>query len=1003
MTQIGRALLILGLCAGVALAQQPKGIIKGQVTDEFGGVIVGATVSAVDPNGAEKTATTNGDGAYAVNGLAPGKYTVRVTAKGFGNYEQADVELTAGRTQQLNIILKVTIEQQKVTVTPDGAGVSTEPENNLGAIVLKGADLEALPDDPDDLAAALQALAGPGAGPNGGQIFIDGFTGGRMPPLSSIREIRINSNPYSAEYDRPGFGRIEILTRPGTDQFRGQASFSFNNQALNSRNPFAPTRPPYMSRQYGGNLSGPISKKKASFFFDFEKRDINDDAIINATILDPALNIIGFSQTVPLPNRRTEFSPRLDYQINAKNTLVLRYEFEHSRNTTGTGGFSLATRQYNTFSTQQNIRLTETAIINKKTINETRFQFIHQTSGDTANNSIPTVSVQDAFTGGGSQIGLAANQQNRWELANTTSLALGPQTVRFGARLRGINITSISPNNFGGTWTFAGTRRPGQTTGQTSIQSYQITLQGLQQLHTPAQIRADGGGATQFSIATGNPLATVGQIDFGGFVQDDWKYRPNLMLSFGLRYENQNNISSNLNFAPRVGFAWAPGPTSPQHPAKTTVRGGFGIFYDRISESLTLTANRLNGTNQQQFIVTDPAVLNSFCATAAEIARRCENPNVPSIASLAAQPVTIYQLAKDIRAPYTMQSAISVERALPHNFTTSVTFSHSRTLHVLRARATNAPLPGTFNPNVPNSGVHPLSSANTFFEYESTGRFNQNQFIVTLTSRLNRRATFNINYVFSKTNSDSDGSGTFAANPYDFSQEYGRASNDVRHRFVLTGNLRAPWGVSLSPFFIVSSGQPFNITIGRDLNGDKLFTDRPAFATDLTKPGVVITQFGAFDTNPAAGAQIIPRNFGQGPGSMIANLRVSKSFAFGPERRAASAQRPGQGNRGEGGPRGGIGGIGGARGGGGGGGRGGGGGGGFGGGADNTKRYSLTFSMNFQNILNHVNLGRPTSNLSSSLFGLSNSSAGGFGGGAGRGGGTAPYNRLIDAQIRFSF
>jgi len=1001
---MGRLVLILALCAGIAFAQQPNGTIKGQVTDEFGGVIVGATVSAVDPNGVEKTATSNGDGAYAVNGLAPGKYTVRVTAKGFGNFEQADVELAAGRTQPLNVILKVTIEQQKVTVTPEGTGVSTEPENNLGAIVLKGADLEALPDDPDDLLAALQALAGPGAGPNGGQIFIDGFTGGRMPPLASIREIRINSNPYSAEYDRPGFGRIEILTKPGTDQFRGQASFSFNNQALNSRNPFAATRPPYMSRQFGGNISGPISKKKASFFFDFEKRDINDDAIINATILDPAFNIISFRDTVPLPNRRFDFSPRVDYQINAKNTLVARYEYEHSRNSTGVGTFSLPSRLYNTFSTQQTARLTETAIINKKTVNETRFQFNHQTSGDTANNSIPTVTVQEAFTGGGSQIGLASNQQNRWELANTTSLALARQTVRFGARVRGINITSISPNNFGGTWTFAGTRRPGQTTGLTSIQSYQITQQGLQQLLTPAQIRAAGGGATQFTISTGNPLATVSQIDFGGFVQDDWKYRPNLMLSFGLRYENQSNVSSNLNFAPRVSFAWAPGPQNPQHPAKTTVRGGFGIFYDRISEGLTLTANRLNGTNQQQYIVNAPSLVDKNGNPIPPAASPLDAfPNIPSIAALQAfgTPINIYQLAKNIRAPYTMQSAISVERALPHNFSTSVTFSHSRTLHVLRARAINAPLPGT--------GVRPLASVNNYFEYDSSGRFDQNQLIVTLNSRLNRRATFNINYVFSKTNSDSDGSGTFAANPYDFSQEYGRASNDVRHRFVLTGNFRAPWGVSLSPFFIVSSGQPFNITIGRDLNGDTVFADRPAFATDLTKPGVVITRFGAFDTNPAAGAQLIPRNFGQGPGSMIANLRVSKSFAFGPERKAATTQRPGQGNRGEGGARGGggAGGIGGARGGGGGGGAGGGGGrggGGFGGGAENAKRYSLTFSMNFQNILNHTNPGRPIGNLSSSLFGLSNSSGGGFGGfGGGRGGGTAPYNRLIDAQIRFSF
>ena len=328
-----------------------------------------------------------------------------------------------------------------------------------------------------------------------------------------------------------------------------------------------------------------------------------------------------------------------------------------------------------------------------------------------------------------------------------------------------------------------------------------------------------------------------------------------------------------------------------------------------------------------------------------------------------------------------MQSAISVERALPHNFRASATFSHSRSLHLLRTRPINAPLPGTFFPNLPNSGVRPLGSVNNFFEYESSGRFDQNQFIVTFGGQVNRKVSFSSNYVLSKTNSDSDGG--FPADPYDLSGEYGRASNDVRHRFTLFGSFRAPWGVSLSPLLQVSSGSPFNITIGRDLNGDTLFTERPAFATDLTKPGVVITKFGAFDTNPAAGAQIIPRNFGQGPGLVIANLRVSKTFGFGPERRAASAQR--QGNRGGdqgGAPRGGAGGIGGARGGAGGGGaRGGGGGAGarrrsrrrwwcLGGGADNAKRYSLTFSMNFQNILNHANLGRPIGNLSSSLFGL---------------------------------
>ena len=581
-------------------------------------------------------------------------------------------------------------------------------------------------------------------------------------------------------------------------------------------------------------------------------------------------------------------------------------------------------------------------------------------------------------------------------MTNNTSLSRGLQTIRFGARFRSTHITSISPQNFGGTWIFAGSRQIGNPNAITSIKVYQTTQQGLQSGLAAPVIRAAGGGATQFTISAGNPKTTVSQIDFGGFAQDDWRVRPNLMLSFGLRYENQNNINSNLNFAPRFGFAWQPGTSSRQIPSKTTVRGGFGVFYDRVGENLTLTANRLNGINQQQFNVTDPVLLNAF-------------PNIPSISALTAfkTPLNIYQLAQDLEAPYTMQSAISVERALPHNFTTSVTFSHARTLHLLRARAINAPLPV--------SGVRPLG-VNNFFEYDSTGRFDQNQLIVTLGSRLSRNASFNINYTYSRTNSDSDGAGTFAANPFDFSSEYGRSSNDVRHRFTLFGNFRTRWGISLNPFLIVASGAPFNITVGRDLNGDTIFADRPAFATDLTKPGVIMTKFGAFDPNPTLASQIIPRNFGSGPGSLIANLRVSKTWGFGGERRVASTQRPGQGNRGGGAERGGGaprgGGLGamgggGARGGGGGGGGGArGGGGGFGGGGgDAAKRYNLTLSINFQNILNHTNLGRPIGNLSSSLFGLSTSSAGGFGGfGGGRGGGgSSPYNRLIEAQIRFSF
>src|SRR5215216_3977380 len=339
-----RIVLVITLCltmAGLVVAQQRAGSLRGQVLDELGGAIVGASVTVIDGKGVEKSVVTNDAGNYTVNGLAPGKYTVRVTNAGFAINETADVEVVAGKAQQFDITLKVAIEEQKVTVAADNRELSTEPENNAGAVVLKGDDIEALPDDPDDLAAALQALAGPSAGPNGGQIFVDGFTGGRLPPRASIREVRINSNPFSAEYDRLGFGRIEILTRPGTDRYRGQVSFNFNDDALNSRNPFADSRPPIQTRQYGGNFGGPLLKRKASCFVDFEKRDVNDETLIVGQVLDANNNIVGFRETAPIPSRRTSFSPRVDYQLNANNTLVARYNYTKNTRITGVGGFSL--------------------------------------------------------------------------------------------------------------------------------------------------------------------------------------------------------------------------------------------------------------------------------------------------------------------------------------------------------------------------------------------------------------------------------------------------------------------------------------------------------------------------------------------------------------------------------------------------------------------------------------------------------------------------------------
>ncbi|MCA1632047.1 MAG: carboxypeptidase regulatory-like domain-containing protein, partial [Acidobacteria bacterium] len=341
-----------------ARAQQSSGTLRGKVSDELGGRVVGAIVTAADASGVEKTATTDEEGNYLFSALAPGSYTVRVAASGFGLYENIGVEVMAGRIAPLDIVLTVAIEQEEVTVTAESP-VSTDPESQAGAVVLRGEDLDALPDDPEDLSEALQALAGPSVGAEGGaEIYLDGFTGGRLPPKESIREIRINRNPFSAEYDRLGYGRVEIFTKPGTDKYRGQAFFSFNDESLNSRLPNAPSRAPYQSRRYGGNVSGPLSVRRASFFLDFERRETDENEVVNAIILNPStLEPTAFNAVILTPQQRTTFGPRLDYQINPSNTLVARYTYESGSNANeGVGGFSLPERAFDATNSEHTLQ-----------------------------------------------------------------------------------------------------------------------------------------------------------------------------------------------------------------------------------------------------------------------------------------------------------------------------------------------------------------------------------------------------------------------------------------------------------------------------------------------------------------------------------------------------------------------------------------------------------------------------------------------------------------------
>lgn len=1010
------------LCVVPVLAQQ-NGSLSGQVVDSLGSVVVGASITVVSSTGTEKTATTNTKGEYSVNGLAPGKYTVKVSAPKFELYENTEVEIEAGKKTELIATMTVGGVQEQVDVNSD-QGVSTDPANNAGATVLKEKELEALPDDPDELEAALQALAGPAAGPNGGQIYIDGFTGGRLPPKEAIREIRINQNPFSAEYDRLGFGRIEILTKPGADKFRGSAFFNFNDESLNSRNPFSLNRAPSQRRSYGGNFSGPVKKGKSSFFIDISNREEDNNSVLNAIILDSSLNPTPLQQEFTLPTRRFSISPRFDYAINAKNTLVARYSYDRfTADNQGIGGLSLPSRASETTNIGHELRLTETMIINPTTINETRFEYEWENRDQLGDNSIPTINVSEAFIGGGSQIGLSFNKTKTWELQNFTTTSLGANSqhsIKFGGRVRNISIEDRSENNYGGSFSFPGapaiTSPAGCIVGTDGCTIVTAALTPLEQYR--GRILGNTNSRyfpTQFTITTGVPLQTVSRTDYSVFATDDWRINPGLTLSFGLRYENQTNISDNVNFAPRFSFAWAPGAGGAKTP-KTVIRGGFGVFYDRFSENLTLTALRFNGTNQLNLVVSanDPDPTRRAAAIALlqqPVFTLTGVTNVPTAAQILSalpQSNTIRQISDDIKSPVMMQGAIGVERQLPWKTTMGVTFVTSRTTNVLRSRNINAPV-CPLQVNCLNA-PRPEPTLGNIYEYESTGTLDQNRLNINFRNMYNRNFTLFANYGLGFSRGDSDGAGSFPAYSYDLSDEFGRSSGDIRHNFVVGGNFNIPWKISLSPFVVGNSGRPFNITRGLDLNGDALFTERPTFgelSARCTQLGITNSFCDIAGQDPNA---IIPRNYGQGPKSFTVNLRVGKTFSFGKAAGQAVAANGGQG----GGNRGGNGG-GGNRGGGGGGpvmmggGPGGGGGGrmmvgggGFGG--EGRKPYNLNLSINFQNLFNNVNYGIPVSSLSSNRFGQFTSTAGGFFGGfGGGGGGGATANRRIDLQLRFSW
>lgn len=951
-------LLATLLLASAVFAQNT--VLRGQVVDEVGAVIPNAEIILTGKDGKQRTAKTNYNGEFTIANIPPGAYTLSSAFSGFQTYLVNDLKIPVAN-QPLVITLAVATVNIIEDVAANATTVSTEPDQNMNATILGEDFIKNLPENEDELRDFLQSLAGPAAGggqggQGGAQIYVDGFSGGRLPPRDAIAQIRINQNPFSAEFDRPGFSRIEIITKPGNDQWRGSFGLNARNAVLDARNSFALTRPDFGQERYSFNFGGPLIKKKMSFTFFGDRNTTDGSSNTFATTLNGP-----FAANVPIISKSLFLGGRFDYLLNNRNTLNLSYNYRESNSDNtefasigggfggfgggfggggfggggggggGTANFLLPERGSTRENSNHTIRLTETFIINSRMIHESRLELEQEKSNQLAKTQGRSINVLDSFMGGGSSCCPNESRTFGLEYQDYLTITLKKHTVKGGFQFEYDDVRDLSASNFNGTYTF------------TSLDQYRRAVED------PTSPLAR---ATQFTINQGDPLLRYNIYRAGWFVQDDIRLTPSFTLSLGLRHEFQSRLQDKNNFSPRLGIAW-----SPFKSRKTTIRGGGGLFYSRLTNNLYENTLRYDGVTQKSIVIRNAAYPDPFVG----------NPDI------LVQNTILRTLDPNLKAPYSMNLNLSLEQQLPKGLIGTVTYIYTKGINQFRTRNINAPFPDTL--------VRPNPDQGNIFEIESSAKSVYHGIIIGLNRRMGQRLTFFGNYTLSWTRSDSDSSLSTPANNYDLRPEWGPAFTDRRHFVFFGGSVNLPHQIRLFTMIRANSGAPFNITTGRDDNFDTAINDRPAGInrnSDLPSSlySLLPVQIRDYLTaNYPNGVKAI------GPSAFSVNTNFSKTFGFGKRNGSAQAQAQGGG----GGRGGGGGGGGGGRGGGGGGGGGrmvgfggpggpGMGGGPFGGGGLESSRYSLTFSAQITNLFNKVNYNQYSGVLTSPFFGRSSSS-----------------------------
>ena len=1011
------AVLLVFLLASqpvISIAQQPPApvaTVHGMVVDPDDALIPGATVTLTTSTGKAQITPSKSDGTFAFHGVSAGAYSLTVVAPGFAPFSKPGITVTTGANINVDVKMALLTQSQTVNVTTDTVQLSVDPDSNASATVITGDALEALSDDPDELSAELSALAGPSAGPNGGQIYIDGFTGGQLPPKSSILAIRINSNPFSAQYDQAGYGRIEIITKPGTDSFHGGGSFQFQDKIFNTSTPFlgaTNSQPDYHTIFIIANLTGPI-RHGSSFTVAGTRRDISNNNILNppeiystsassAQVCAPGLATLGTCSANPYPTTaralsapqtRWEINPRVDTMVGSKNTLTVRYAYETGTNTNPGNNTSLPAEGSSSSSSEQTVQVSDTQLVSDRVINETRFEYQHDSDSSVPVNPATKVSVQGYFTTNGSGGGnINSSTEDHIEFQNYTSVQLVKNFIRMGGRLRTSTNTDTSNGGATGSLSYSYLLDPCTDPTVTNKPSNcTLTVSGPCAAANLSPVSGSPISSYQcgipysFSQTTFNHLGvSARETDVGLYAEDDWKAKDNLTISLGVRYEAQNYISSAHDIAPRMSIAYGV-PRKDGKKTITVLRGGYGVFYDRFGLGSITNIVQNNPTNQTNTLYLYPGITCTPTSTA----------NCTTQPGISAGKTQVPVIGVGTRSPYMMEAAATLEQQVGKYASVSVTYLNARGEHQYLTRVFGS-----------NSGYcpNPTTSATGYLQCtESEGVYRQNQ--INTSVRLQTPKGSSITGFYSANWANSNLSGI--TDPYHPAYDYGRANFAVRSRMTLLGTIPLPLLITASPIITAQSGNPYSITTGLDNNADGVTDDRPAFAAGAVAPTRAnCTNAANFNsesvsTTPTAGEAYteIPVNFCTGPASVSFNLRLNRTWGFGPktaatlarEARQQAQQQQGGGPGGPGGPGGGGGrggGGGGFGGGGGGGGRGGGGGGGgFGGGrGSNTgRKYNLSIGVQALNLFNEVPYGSPGGTLSSAYFGkVTTLGGGGFGG-----------------------